>query len=254
MPSDSDLLFGKLAVSMGYCTTEGVEACMLVQAASPDRLPLGRVLVNEGHLTEAQHSEILAAQRKNLNAIDPLLKRQRESVLFGKLAVREGLLSAEQVNECLAQQATMGDTRSLGEIMVSKSLLTFAQVERLLGKQQKRIMSCPACKMSFTVMSISQGKKVVSCPRCKGALIEGKTNDSLGTDAEFATQVFLAAKHEMPTKSSQRDSRILPAQGKKITARCVVCDQKLIGVLDSTGRLRCPMCHSTFVPKDSKTV
>jgi len=248
MPSDSDLLFGKLAVGMWFCTQEGIEACLLVQAASPDRLPLGRVLINEGHITEAQHSQILAAQRKNLNAIDPLLKRQRESILFGKLAVREGLLTAAQVNECLQQQATQGDTRSLGEIMVSKSMLSFKQVQALLAKQEKKIMTCAACKMSFTVMSISQGKKVVSCPRCKGPLSEGKSSDTVGTDAEFATQVLVAAKQQVPP-GARNETRIMQAKGPTVTTRCVVCDQKLRGVLDSTGRLRCPSCQSTFVPK-----
>lgn len=249
MPSDSDLLFGKLAVSMGFCSQEGIDACLLVQAASPDRLPLGRVLINEGHITEGQHSQILVEQRKNLNVIDPLLKRQRESILFGKLAVREGLLTAAQVNECLQQQATMGDTRSLGEIMVSKSMLTFKQVKDLLARQEKKIMSCPACKLSFTVMSISQGKKVVSCPKCKGPLSDGKSSESSGTDAEFATQVMQAAKHEAPP-GTRHETRVMSAKGPIITTRCVVCDQKLRGVLDSTGRLRCPSCHSSFVPKD----
>jgi len=250
MPSDSDLLFGKLAVSMGFCTQEGIQACLLVQAASIQRLPLGRVLINEGHITETQHSLILAEQRKNMNAIDPLLKRQRESILFGKLAVREGLLTAAQVNECLQQQATMGDTRSLGEIMISKSMLSYKQVQGLLSRQQKRIMTCPACKMSFTVTSISQGKKVVSCPRCKGPLSDGKSSESSGTDAEFATQVMQAAKHEAPP-GARNETRVMHAKGGPIiTTRCVVCDQKLRGVLDSTGRLRCPACHSSFVPKD----
>jgi Zn finger protein HypA/HybF involved in hydrogenase expression len=248
MPSDSDLLFGKLSVNMGFCTQEALEGCLLIQAAGPDRLPLGRVLINEGYITEEQHSAVLTAQRKNMNALDPLLMKQRESVLFGKLAVREGLLSAEQVNLCLAQQATDPSGRSLGEIMVSRKFLTSAQVQDLLASQQKKIMSCPGCKMSFTVFSISQGKKAVTCPRCKSLLVDRKPGDSPRTDAEFATQVFRATKHELAPRS-QTDSRILPAGAEKVTTRCVVCDQKLRGILDSTGRLRCPTCHSTFVPK-----
>jgi hypothetical protein len=42
----------------------------------------------------------------------------------------------------------------------------------------------------------------------------------------------------------------MKAKGPIITTHCVVCDQKLRGVLDSTGRLCCPSCHSSFVPKD----
>jgi uncharacterized protein YbaR (Trm112 family) len=249
VPSDSDLLFGKLAVSLGFCTQEELDACVKIQSAGPDRLPLGRVLINEGFLNEAQHSEILIAQRKNMNALDPLLLKQREAVLFGKLAVREGLLTTEQVNLCLAQQATDPSGRSLGEIMVLRKFLTSGQVRDLLASQQKRIMSCPGCKMSFTVFSISQGKKVVTCPRCKGELSDRKSGDSPRTDAEFATQVFRAAKQVLRPKN-QTDSRVIPAGAEKVTTRCVVCDQKLRGILDSTGRLRCPTCHSTFVPKD----
>jgi uncharacterized protein YbaR (Trm112 family) len=99
-------------------------------------------------------------------------------------------------------------------------------------------------------MSISQGKKVVSCPKCKGPLSDGKSSESSGTDAEFATQVMLAAKHEAPP-GARNETRVMHAKGGPIiTTRCVVCDQRLRGVLDSTGRLRCPSCHSSFVPKD----
>jgi hypothetical protein len=114
VPADGDLLFGKLAVSRGYCAQESIEWCVAIQETSKDRLHLGRILVNEGYLTEEQHSEILALQRKNLSAVDPVAKKSKESVLFGKLVVREGLLSSEAVNACLADQAKSGEKRSLG--------------------------------------------------------------------------------------------------------------------------------------------
>ena len=248
VPSDSDLLFGKLAVRMGLCTEPALAGCVVLQGNGPDRLPLGRVLVNAGFLTEEQYSQIIAAQQRNLSAVDPLLKKRREAVLFGKLAVREGLLDAAQANECLAQQGAPGEKRSLGEIMVAKGFLTVTHVRNLLAKQQKRIMNCGLCNLSFTVLSISSGNKVVACPRCKMPLEEGPASASTATDAEFATQVMLAAKHEVPPAARQ-ETRIMSKDAVVITTRCVVCDQKLKGVLDSTGRLRCPTCLSTFVPK-----
>lgn len=247
MPSDSDLLFGELAVRMGFCTEPALAGCVSLQGQGPDKLPLGRVLVNGGFLTEAQHAQIMAAQQKNMSAVDPLLKKRREAVLFGKLAVREGLLEAAQANECLAQQGVPGEKRSLGEIMIAKGFLTVNQVKGLLAKQQKKIMNCGLCNMSFTVLSISSGNKVVACPRCKMPLEEGPASSS-ATDAEFATQVMLAAKHEVPPAAKQ-DTRIMARNAVVVTTRCVVCDQKLKGVMDSTGRLKCPTCQSTFVPK-----
>ena len=109
-------------------------------------------------------------------------------------------------------------------------------------------MNCGLCNMSFTVLSISSGSKVVACPRCKMPLEEGGLGGSSGTDAEFATQVMLAAKHEVPP-AIRTETRIIAKDAVKITTNCVVCDQKLKGVLDSTGRLKCPTCQSTFVPK-----
>jgi hypothetical protein len=247
LPSDQDLLFGKLAVTHGYCAQESVDRCIAIQATSRDRLPLGQILIREGYLSDEHHSQILALQRKNMTAPDPVHKKKREAILFGKLAVREGMISPDQVNKCLNEQAVEGDQRSLGEIMVEKGFLTPDQVNHLLAKQQKRIMFCPSCALSFTVLSISQGKKVVSCPRCKGPLQDGRLSDSTATDAELSTNVFRGAKHQ--ASSSPNDSRVIPPGSKEVHARCVVCELQFHGFPDSTGRLRCPSCQSTFLPR-----
>jgi Zn finger protein HypA/HybF involved in hydrogenase expression len=181
-----------------------------------------------------------------MSAVDPQSKKQRESILFGKLAVREGLLTAAQANECLEKQEA--EKGSLGEILVAKGFLTAEQVRDLLASQEKKIMYCPTCILTFTVLTISQGKKAVSCPRCKGPLAEGRLADSTGTDAEFSTKVLRATKRELPPGSLDA-SRVIPPEAVKTKTTCVICDQPVEGKLDSTGRLRCPVCHSTFVPK-----
>jgi DNA-directed RNA polymerase subunit RPC12/RpoP len=247
VPSDNELLLGKIILEKGFCTQAHIDRCLAIQAARHDGTPLGRVLVSEGFITEEQHSEALAIQRRNMSAVDPLLKKQKESVLFGKLAVREGLISEEEANKCLRQQALEGEKRSLGEIMVAKGCLTSEQVKDLLSKQQKRIMSCPVCRLCFTVLTISKGKKI-ACPRCKGPLVEGKPSDSTRTDAEFATKVLRAAKREVPP-GSMAESRVIRPEAVQVEAVCLICDQPFFGYLDSTGRARCPSCHATFVPK-----
>jgi Zn finger protein HypA/HybF involved in hydrogenase expression len=247
MPADNDLLFGKIAVTQGFCTNEQIDWGVAIQSTGSDRLPLGRILVNEGYLTEEQHSKVLAVQRANMKAVDPLAKQQKEALLFGKLAVREGLLTQGEANECLKEQAKPGEKRALGEIMVSKGYLTAAQVKSLLGKQEKKIMSCATCKLSFTVLTIAK-EKSVGCPRCKRPLQEGKPSESTRTDAEFATQTLRAAKRELPP-GSLAASRVIPPEAVKVKLTCTICNQFIEGFLDSTGRIRCPLCHTTFVPR-----
>lgn len=248
MPSDSDLLFGKIATQQSFCTRQQIEWCVAIQSTSKVPLPLGRILVNEGYLTEEQHSRILAIQRGNLKAPDPQHDRQeKEALLFGRLAVREGFLTQEEANDCLREQSKEGEKRALGEIMVARGYLTSSQVKLLLGRQEKKIMHCPACRLSFTVLTISKEKSIL-CPRCKGPLRDGKPTDSTRTDAEFATRTLQAAKKELP-RAAQDPSRVIPPAAVRMKTQCVICDRAFEEALDSTGRVRCPHCHATFVPR-----
>ena len=250
MPASGELLFGKIAVSLGFCTQAQVDECasLQLQMQSPHRSApkLGEIMVEKGYLSREQSEKVLQTQRANLEQVDPLVRKRKEAVLFGKLAAREGLCTQEELNECLQLQALDGEKRSLGEILVERGYLTAVQVKDLLGRQLKRIMSCPACRLSFTVLTLSEGKRI-DCPKCKGALKDGKPTDSTRTDAEFATQVMRAVKAGIPV--AKTDSRIIPAPSKKIKVTCVVCDVPFEAPLDSTGRVRCPSCQTTFTPK-----
>ena len=248
MPASDDLLFGKIALSKQFCTQEQIDECVELQSGESPQPPLGELLLYKGYLTPEQHAEILKEQQKNLQSEDPATKRRKEDLLFGKLAVREGLVTEDQVNDCLRRQAAhQGDPRSLGEVMVDRGFLSPDQVKHLLARQQKRIMSCSRCRLSFTVLTISQGKSV-ACPRCKLPLREGKPTDSVRTDAEFATQMLRAVKAELPLPLKPETRRV-PAVAKKVKVTCVVCDKEFEELVDTTGRVRCPACHTTFTPR-----
>lgn len=64
---------------------------------SADRpwIPLGRILVDEGHLTEQQHDGIVR------------IKLAEPAARFGDLAIREGFCTVEQVESALAVQSRM---------------------------------------------------------------------------------------------------------------------------------------------------
>jgi DNA-directed RNA polymerase subunit RPC12/RpoP len=247
MPADEDLLFGRLVISEGYCTQAQIDECVRMQSYAKSNTALGELLLFKGYITAPQHDKILELQKRTFEAVDPLAKKRKEALLFGKLATREGLLTEDEVNDCLREQAKEGEKRSLGEIMVSKSYLTVAQIQGLLGKQLKKLMTCLACNLSFTVLSLSQGKQV-DCPRCKGPLQERKVTKSSRTDAEFATQVVRTVKAGLPA-GNRPETRVIPPSAKSVKAKCVICDHRFEGTLDSTGRLRCPSCNTTFAPK-----
>jgi uncharacterized protein YbaR (Trm112 family) len=208
---------------------------------------VGELLLFKGFITSEQHVRILEVQKQNLQARALEPQARKDAGLFGKLALSEGLISEENLNECLREQAREGEKRTLGEIMVARGHLSAAQVKELLGKQQKRLMSCPTCRLSYTVLSRTQGKDV-RCPRCKGPLREGKPSESTRTDAEFATRILPAAKVE-PAPVAKPAARVAPPPARRVTAICVICDAVFEGAIDSTGRLRCPSCNSTFTPR-----
>ncbi|HVE38924.1 MAG TPA: hypothetical protein VNM14_03485 [Planctomycetota bacterium] len=247
MPADEDLLFGKLAVSEGYCTQSQIDECVRIQSYDKSGTALGELLLFKGHISAPQHAKVLELQKKNLQSVDPLAKKRKEAQLFGKLAVREGLLTEDEVNDCLREQGQQGEIRTLGEIMVDKGYLSVDKVKELLSKQLKKVMACPACKLSFTVMTLSQDKKI-DCPRCKGPLQEGKANREVRTDAEFATQTIRTVKAGLPPGTAPETRRV-PVAAKSVKAQCVICDHAFSGPLDSTGRLRCPSCNTSFSPK-----
>ena len=223
---------------------------MAIQTSRKDGRPLGRILLDEGHLTEEQHSALLSLQREKMKAVDPLVMKRKEAVLFGRLAIREGLVSEAETNECLRIQASEGEMRSLGELMIARGCLTTQQVKDLLAKQQKKIMVCPACRLSFTVLSISQDKKV-ECPRCKGPLEVSQATDTTRTDAQFAIQVLRAAKQEVP-RGSYAESRVILPTAVKVKVACIICETRFQGPVDSTGRVRCPSCQTLFLPARSR--
>ncbi|MBI3855415.1 MAG: hypothetical protein HY293_06965 [Planctomycetes bacterium] len=250
MPASGELLFGKIALNEGFCTQAHIDECtrLQLQLQSPHQPAprLGDLLVEKGYLTAQQHVRILEIQQQNLDLVDPLVKKRKESVLFWKLAIKLGLVTPDEVNQCLRLQAEPGESRSLGEILVFKGFLTAIQVKDILDKQLKKIMSCPACKLSFTVLTLSEGKKI-DCPKCKGPLKEGKPTDSTRTDAEFATQVMRSVKAGLPPVGTPK-----PAKGPTVMRQkceCVICEHVFNAALDASGRVQCPSCYTTFTPR-----
>jgi len=233
MGGSNELLLGRIAVDLGFASPQEVDECIRLQQRT--RRPLGQILVEKGCLTRDQLDQIVREQQKKLDVLDPVTQRRKEAILFGKLAIREGLVSSERMNECLAIQGRTGETRPIGEILVERGYLSSRQVQDLLGKHCKKLMICSPCRLRFTVITLSDGRNA-RCPRCKNPLEELQKPEAVATDAEFETQVFQA----LPSPTRPR-----PA----VRTNCVVCESNFEAPPDETGRLRCPMCKSSFVPR-----
>lgn len=195
MASDDNVLFGKIAMELGLLTKEQIDTAISLQELEEKQRPLGDILLDKRYLTQAELQKILEQQRANLAKVDGPTQQKKEDVLFGKVAIREGLATADEVNDCLRSQAkaeSAGTFPRLGEMMVEKGILTPAQVQRILERQKRRIMVCKGCKARYNVPTVDEGKPV-RCPRCGGEVVLPVDAGSIQVDASFdgnATQVL----------------------------------------------------------------
>ncbi|MHC4606371.1 MAG: hypothetical protein ACYTAF_05505, partial [Planctomycetota bacterium] len=229
-----------IALQLRLISKQQLDECVRIQSAGTPKIPLGEILLQRGYLSRDQVSHVLDIQQKNLLALDPLQKKKREDVLFGRIVVRQKLATADQVNECLRAQASHRDAKSLGEVMVEQGYISQEQVKHILAHQLKKIMRCSSCDLNFTVVS-STGGKNARCPRCKGALEEVKKEQSVATDGEFETMQVRSVRAKI--------TEVVAPDAKPVRARCVICDCTFESKLDLTGRARCPQCHTSFTPK-----
>lgn len=236
MPARSDLLFGQIAIQLGFCNNDQVEAALALQAGAARPMSLGRHLVEEGFLSEDQHSKVLEQQRRNLIKPAPAATSSappKGEILFGRLVVREGLASEEDVNAALREQGRSNDRRTLGEVLVARGVLTSPQVEALLRKQQKWILKCPRCGVSLTVYSSSPTPKQAACPRCHSPLEPGGTkSDSTSTLGEVDTRTLREGAKRPPPPSTA----------------CRICGHAKLSPKGPDGRVECLSCHVRFVP------
>lgn len=159
----TELLFGKIAVKLGYLSVEQLEAVVERQARSDPPVSLGYMLVQQGLLTEAQIDEILGVQKSN----------QAIHSLMGKLLVESERVTQRQVNECLRDQDLFrrkGYSFKLGELLVNKGFLSPGGLDEVLAQQGKKQMICPASLDVFNI-ELDEGQTVAICPDCSTMLI-----------------------------------------------------------------------------------
>lgn len=245
MPSNADLLLGKIAVQSKLATQDQIDGCIKEQEKLKPPPSLGQLLLQKKVINPKQLEQLVKIQQERMQTTDPITKKRKEAEIFGKLVISKKLATPEKVNECLRIQAQdPKDPRTLGEVMVAKGYLKPEDVRSILGAQKKRTMKCAKCNLSFTVATTHESSNI-KCPKCKGPLTEQSAKAPVKTDAEFGTMIARAVDLQLPAKPAAKPA----APAVSVSVVCVICDNPFEAAPDATGRVRCTKCQSIFTPR-----
>ena len=126
----SDSFFGVIGVKNGLLTRRQVTECLMLQETEGYRnKTLGEICRLKNYLTEDQIQSILRAQAKS----EILL----EDILWGKIAIRNKLVTKKQIDKALAIQKDRHYSTRIGEILVENGYLTPQQVQAVLKTQMR---------------------------------------------------------------------------------------------------------------------
>jgi len=132
------LLFGVVAMSMGYATREQVNECIDIQRQSEVKRRLGDIMRQRGYLTEVQVKEILSVQgRKEETTSVPDTPSGRRRFI-GEILIERGYIDRQTLNNALKRQMLLRDTGlnpKLGEILISFGKITAGQLKEALDFQ-----------------------------------------------------------------------------------------------------------------------
>ncbi|HKS16267.1 MAG TPA: hypothetical protein VJU16_03090, partial [Planctomycetota bacterium] len=104
------------------------------------------------------------------------MSTNKGDLLLGRIAVREGLLTREQLYDCLTAQER-NPARKIGQFMVARGYLKQSDVDRLLEIQNRALGEAPAARGALLGrILIDRGLatefQVNECLRMQGRLID----------------------------------------------------------------------------------
>lgn len=169
-----EVLFGKIAVSCGFITEDQLAAAVEEQEQETGGAHLGKIMVDLGFLTDEELMTVLAIQRENRSRLEVSPAVRKMGMTLGRLAIEQGHCSEQQVHDCIREQAKLERFNlffRLGEVMVSKGVLSAEQVHGLLQSQNITILGCPSCFSKFNVLNYEDGMSI-ACPKCGAEALE----------------------------------------------------------------------------------
>ncbi|MEK7449716.1 MAG: hypothetical protein AAB019_09580 [Planctomycetota bacterium] len=171
MVTESDLVFGEIAIKTRLVTARQIDEAITIQHGLPEWKPLGLILLEKQYLTKEQLENIIDIQKRNLETRAIQLRYIKEDNIFGRLAIKLNLATEQQVEECLGVQLMMQDDYllRLGELMVKKKYLSGTDVKKILEYQSAQVIHCPKCDTKYNVVLFNPGAKFI-CYECETEL------------------------------------------------------------------------------------
>ncbi|MBI3268889.1 MAG: serine/threonine protein kinase [Planctomycetes bacterium] len=159
-------LLGQIALEHKIITEDQLRDALEEHRKSPS-VPIGAVLVRKGFIDFNVLQLLLNLQEKRLDEQAQFSNLKKKDILFGRLAVEYGFATAEQLNECLREQADAagGGFVRLGELLVKKGIATPDSVRILLDIQNKKILFCRRCRTRYNVAGYLPYHRM-KCTRC----------------------------------------------------------------------------------------
>lgn len=167
----ADSLFGQIALRLGIVNKKQLDEALELQRFAKGHKPLGMILMELGHVRQKDLDRIIEEQKAILAQANTRQKAVREDNLFGKVAIRSGYCTEEQLAECLALQEHLPPERfmRLGDIMVIKGYLSVDQVKKVIDTQKGLILYCPQCDTQYNVVMFRPGVSM-QCYKCGNPL------------------------------------------------------------------------------------
>jgi len=173
---EDDFYLGRIVLERKLVTREALLEClfqMSQERKSGMPRPLGVLLVSRGVLTQEELNEILAARVSAAGAGSALTEAE-----VGRLLVAAGLITRENVEECVHLQEEMRRSGKaappLGELVVHRGYVTDGQVRRVLAYQRKVVFTCAGCSVRIAAAPPPPGSRY-RCKKCGGILAPVET-------------------------------------------------------------------------------
>ncbi len=168
---EDDFFLGRTVLEKALVSREALLEClfqMSQERKSGSPRPLGVLLVSRGLLTQDELNGILSSRVSAAGVAGSLPEAE-----VGKLLVAAGLISRENVEECVRLQEDLRKSGKqappIGELVVHRGYVTEGQVTRVLAYQRKVVFQCSGCGVRVSAAPPPPGNRY-RCKKCNGLL------------------------------------------------------------------------------------
>ncbi|MBI4616492.1 MAG: hypothetical protein HY720_22975 [Planctomycetes bacterium] len=191
---------GSNAVRRGFLTAGELAMCLEIQRMAARPKGLGEILLDLGHLDAKELHELVALEEETREEVDVQRGRRASEILFGEIAVAAGYCKVEQVHEGLSEldrRRGEGEDLRLGRILIDRGYLSPYQMQAVLARQGKRVLSCSSCAKRFNVLGHEEGLHL-ACNDCGAPLVRPEEEFPVRADEEVRVERAPAGPPERP--------------------------------------------------------